>query len=61
MSCMVAIAVNLSQFLCLGRFSATTFQVLGHAKTILVLFGGWAIFSEVINGRQLAGKRGTWF
>ncbi|KAG1652610.1 hypothetical protein FOA52_008351 [Chlamydomonas sp. UWO 241] len=54
-SCVVAIAVNLSQFLCLGRFSATSFQVLGHAKTVLVLFGGWAFFNDLINLRQLAG------
>lgn len=26
-SCVIAIAVNVSQFLCLGRFTATTFQV----------------------------------
>ena len=39
----------------MGRFSATSFQVLGHAKTILVLFGGWAIFREAINVRQLSG------
>lgn len=29
LSCLVAIAVNVSQFLCLGRFTATTFQVGG--------------------------------
>ncbi len=26
-SCVVAVAVNISQFMCLGRFSAVTFQV----------------------------------
>ena len=56
LSCVVAIAVNLSQFLCLGRFSATSFQVLGHAKTILVLFGGWAIFHETMNFKQFSGE-----
>jgi solute carrier family 35, member E3 len=27
-SCTVAVLVNVSQFMCLGRFSAVTFQVL---------------------------------
>lgn len=27
MSCGIAVAVNISQFMCLGRFSAVTFQV----------------------------------
>ena len=58
LSCVVAIGVNLSQFLCLGRFSATSFQVLGHAKTILVLFGGWAIFHETMNLKQFSGEIG---
>lgn len=39
LSCVVAIFTNVSQFMCLGRFTATTFQVLGHAKTVLVLTG----------------------
>lgn len=30
-------------------------QVLGHAKTFLVLLGGWLIFREVITGQQLLG------
>ena len=36
LSCLLAVAVNASQYLVLGRFSATSFQVLGHAKTLLV-------------------------
>ncbi|MEW5307165.1 MAG: hypothetical protein WDW38_002233 [Sanguina aurantia] len=55
LSCVTSVAVNLSQFLCLGRFSATSFQVLGHTKTVLVLLGGWALFKEPINVKQLGG------
>lgn len=29
--------------------------MLGHAKTVLVLLGGWTIFQEVISLKQLAG------
>eukprot|EP00955_Chlamydomonas_euryale_P116076 366395-Chlamydomonas_euryale.AAC.15 len=32
-----------------------TLQVLGHAKTVLVLFGGWAFFGDLINLHQLLG------
>mmetsp|Transcript_2902 Transcript_2902/g.8175 ORF Transcript_2902/g.8175 Transcript_2902/m.8175 type:complete len:332 (-) Transcript_2902:1264-2259(-) len=54
-SCMVAVLVNTSQFFCLGRFSAVTFQVLGHLKTILVLVGGWTILKEAHSTRQIIG------
>ncbi|KAG7557233.1 hypothetical protein ISN44_As11g032190 [Arabidopsis suecica] len=36
LSCTIAIGTNLSQFICIGRFTAVSFQVLGHMKTILV-------------------------
>ena len=54
-SCLIAVGTNLSQFLCLGRFTATSFQVLGHAKTLLVLFGGWFFFHEQATYKQLGG------
>lgn len=53
-SCVVAVAVNLSQFLVLGRFTALTFQVMGHLKTLLVLLGGFLLFHESASGKQLA-------
>ncbi|KAK8959405.1 UDP-galactose transporter 2 [Platanthera guangdongensis] len=34
-SSVIAIGTNLSQFICIGRFTAVSFQVLGHMKTIL--------------------------
>ncbi|KAG2491545.1 hypothetical protein HYH03_010116 [Edaphochlamys debaryana] len=54
-SCAVAVLVNISQFMCLGRFSAVTFQVLGHTKTILVLICGWLYLGDVITNRKLSG------
>ncbi|KAK9670530.1 hypothetical protein RND81_13G207700 [Saponaria officinalis] len=45
-SCTIAIGTNLSQFICIGRFSAVTFQVLGHMKTILVLILGFTFFGK---------------
>ncbi len=38
-----------------GRFTAVTYQVLGHSKTILVLLGGWMFLGDVISGRQAGG------
>ncbi|XP_074308640.1 UDP-rhamnose/UDP-galactose transporter 6-like [Silene latifolia] len=46
LSCTIAIGTNLSQFICIGRFSAVTFQVLGHMKTILVLILGFTFFGK---------------
>ena len=115
-SCTLAVGVNLSQFMCLGRFSAISYrapapsacptpllpfplcytaprrsaphfmlihcsllcswnevtadgiqsesrvardrgrtEVLGHGKTALVLFGGWAFLGETVTARQVGG------
>lgn len=45
-SCVIAIGTNLSQFICIGRFTAVSFQVLGHMKTILVLILGPICFGK---------------
>ncbi|KAH1139560.1 hypothetical protein GYH30_028778 [Glycine max] len=46
MSCTIAVGTNLSQFICIGRFTAVSFQVLGHTKTILVLIMGFFFFGR---------------
>jgi len=46
LSCTIAIGTNLSQFICIGRFTAVSFQVLGHMKTILVLVMGFFFFDR---------------
>lgn len=50
-TCLLAVGVNLSQFMCLGRFTAVAYQVLGHTKTICVLLGGAFFFGELITPR----------
>ncbi|KAK9918349.1 hypothetical protein WJX75_003397 [Coccomyxa subellipsoidea] len=55
LSCACAVGVNVSQFMCLGRFSAVSYQVLGHSKTMLVLLGGWAFLGDQIGLKQLCG------
>ncbi|XP_050212560.1 UDP-rhamnose/UDP-galactose transporter 6-like isoform X2 [Mercurialis annua] len=46
LSCTIAVGTNLSQFICIGRFTAVSFQVLGHMKTILVLMLGFTFFGR---------------
>lgn len=46
LSCTIAVGTNLSQFICIGRFTAVSFQVLGHMKTILVLILGFILFGR---------------
>ncbi|CAI5465533.1 unnamed protein product [Closterium sp. Yama58-4] len=56
LSCLIAVAVNASQFICIGRFTALTFQGLGHMKTLSVLVLGYAIFGlDGLNASVLMG------
>ncbi|XP_039146710.1 UDP-rhamnose/UDP-galactose transporter 2-like [Dioscorea cayenensis subsp. rotundata] len=55
LSCSLAVFCNLSQYLCIGRFSATSFQVLGHMKTVCVLILGWILFDSALTGKNILG------
>ncbi|TXG60468.1 hypothetical protein EZV62_015041 [Acer yangbiense] len=56
LSCSIAVGTNLSQFICIGRFTAVSFQVLGHMKTILVLILGFIFFGkEGLNWHVILG------
>ena len=46
---------NLSQYLCINKSSAVTFQVLGTVKTILVIVLGALIFESPISVRNVVG------
>lgn len=67
LSCTIAIGTNLSQFICIGRFTAVSFQVLGHMKTILVLILGFLFFGKeglnlhVILGMIIAIMGMVWY
>lgn len=45
----------MSQYLCIGRFSATSFQVLGHMKTVCVLILGWILFDSALTVKNIMG------
>ncbi|KAH0468247.1 hypothetical protein IEQ34_003280 [Dendrobium chrysotoxum] len=55
LSCTLAVFCNMSQYLCIGRFSATTFQVLGHMKTVCVLILGWVLFDSALTIKNILG------
>jgi len=55
LSCALAVFCNVSQYVCIGRFSAVTFQVLGHMKTVCVLLLGWIIFDSVLTSKNMMG------
>ncbi|KDP35285.1 hypothetical protein JCGZ_09444 [Jatropha curcas] len=67
LSCSIAVGTNLSQFICIGRFTAVSFQVLGHMKTILVLILGFIFFGkeglnvQVIVGMLIAVAGMMWY
>ncbi|KAK7270987.1 hypothetical protein RJT34_26547 [Clitoria ternatea] len=67
LSCSIAVGTNLSQFICIGRFTAVSFQVLGHMKTILVLIMGFFIFGkeglnlQVVFGMIIAVAGMVWY
>ncbi|KAE9604138.1 hypothetical protein Lal_00002038 [Lupinus albus] len=67
LSCTIAVGTNLSQFICIGRFTAVTFQVLGHMKTILVLILGFIFFGkeglnlQVVLGMLIAIAGMIWY
>ncbi|XP_077220495.1 UDP-rhamnose/UDP-galactose transporter 6-like isoform X1 [Tasmannia lanceolata] len=67
LSCSIAVGTNLSQFICISRFTAVSFQVLGHMKTILVLVLGFFFFGkeglslQVVLGMILAVIGMIWY
>lgn len=55
LSCFLALGVNISNYLVLGKTSPLTYQVLGHLKTIMILVLGFVIFKYESNPRVTFG------
>jgi len=55
MSCLIAICVNFSTFLVIGKCDAVTYQVLGHVKTMLVLGFGFVVLQNPFMWRNIGG------
>ena len=54
-SCLLAIWVNISQYMCIGTFSALSFQVIGHVKTVFIFFFGWLLFDIPVTWNNIIG------
>lgn len=51
----VAFFVNFSIFWVIGNLSAVAYNMIGHSKTLLIIFIGSVIFREPLNQRQIFG------
>lgn len=55
LSCLIAVLVNFSTFLVIGKTSPVTYQVLGHLKTCLVLAFGYTLLHDPFTTRNILG------
>lgn len=55
LSCLIAVLVNFSTFLVIGKTSPVTYQVLGHLKTCLVLGFGYTLLHDPFTARNILG------
>ncbi|KAH7837609.1 hypothetical protein Vadar_015816 [Vaccinium darrowii] len=55
LSCLIAVSVNFSTFLVIGKTSPVTYQVLGHLKTCLVLGFGFTLLHDPYTSRNIIG------
>lgn len=55
-SCILAILVNFSQFACLGKFTALSFQVLGHTKSVAIFLISWKFLGEQPSPLKISGS-----
>jgi solute carrier family 35 protein E3 len=51
----LGLAVNLSAFLFIGATSGTTYSVMGHVKTVLVLAAGVSLFGDSVSLKKVGG------
>jgi solute carrier family 35 protein E3 len=54
-SCFLGLLVTLSMFLFIGVTSPLTFNVMGHAKTLLIILSGVMVFQEDMPFQKLVG------
>jgi solute carrier family 35 protein E3 len=54
-SCLLGLLVTLSMFLFIGATSPLTFNVMGHAKTVLIIIFGAVVFQEDMAPQKVFG------
>jgi drug/metabolite transporter (DMT)-like permease len=55
LTCVLALGVNVTNYLVIARTSPVTYQVVGHLKTCLILMLGFVVFKYPIVYRNLCG------
>eukprot|EP01006_Ploeotia_vitrea_P065399 TRINITY_DN9161_c0_g1_i1.p2 TRINITY_DN9161_c0_g1~~TRINITY_DN9161_c0_g1_i1.p2 ORF type:complete len:329 (+),score=190.78 TRINITY_DN9161_c0_g1_i1:98-1084(+) len=55
LTCLLAVGVNISNYLVIGKTSPVTYQVVGHLKTCLILILGFIVFEYPIIARNVFG------
>ena len=55
LTCVIAVLVNFSTFLVIGKCDAVTYQVLGHLKTVLVLAFGFFALGDPMTLKNVVG------
>merc|ERR1719195_1210807 len=55
LSCILAFCVNLSIFLVVGATSPISYNVLGHAKLLVILTFGILVFGDDTNSTRICG------
>lgn len=55
LTCFLALGVNISNYLVLGKTSPLTYQVLGHLKTVMILVLGFVVFRYKAEPRAILG------
>ncbi|KAM0068436.1 putative sugar phosphate transporter domain-containing protein [Helianthus debilis subsp. tardiflorus] len=55
LSCLIAVSMNFSTFLVIGKTSPVTYQVLGHLKICLVLGFGYTLLHDPFTERNIIG------
>jgi len=55
LSCFLALGVNITNYLVLGKLGPLPYQVVGHFKTVLILILGFVLFNKELDVRNVIG------
>ena len=55
LTCVIAVAFNVSNYVVLGEISPLTYNIIGHVKTIIIVSVGSLMFNSVPSAMMLAG------
>lgn len=56
LSCLIAVFVNLSTFMAIGKTSPATYNVIGQTKMVATFMLGWMIFGDRLSPTAVCGS-----